>query len=74
VSQFAGEQVVAEVTGPFGFGPEYRGCPLCQASGYVKCGTCNRLSCWPGSGLFTCGWCGNQGVVNGEIESLQRVD
>jgi hypothetical protein len=74
LSQRAGERAVPEVGGPFGFAPDYLGCPRCHAVSYVKCGVCQQLSCWPGTGLSTCGWCGTQGYPRGEITSLQRAD
>lgn len=37
-----------QVEGAFLVSAEYSGCPHCGAGGFVKCGRCSGLSCWPG--------------------------
>jgi hypothetical protein len=59
------------ISGTFGVSPEYAGCPACKATGYVKCSSCQQLSCWADvESTFTCGWCGTTGTVDGLITSI----
>ncbi len=37
---------------------EYKGCPYCGKTGFVQCGSCQKLSCHDGSSTV-CPWCGN---------------
>jgi hypothetical protein len=62
------------ISGSFGLAPGYEGCPGCQARGFVECIKCGSLSCWPQTSEYTCGWCGNQGPVSGQIEAIEIVD
>jgi len=62
-----------QITGQFTSAPQYRGCVVCGAMNYVKCG-CQRLGCWSGAQPFTCPWCGRSGVVDGTITDLGAID
>ncbi len=70
----ASSATYGSVEGPFGTATSYPGCPHCGARSYVKCGACGHLSCWRGSGEFSCGWCANRGPVEGTIQTLARLD
>lgn len=51
----------------------FRGCPYCEADGFVQCGGCRRISCWfQGSDEWRCGWpgCGVTGAPTGTIENF----
>ena len=50
-------------------GPQYK-CPDCGSISYVRCGQCQKLTCYDGSGKFTCAYCGNSGEVSGYIDTL----
>lgn len=50
-------------------GPQYK-CPYCGAVGFVRCGSCGKLTCYDYSGHFTCEHCGSAGSVEGTIASL----
>lgn len=65
-----------QISGSFWFDDGYPGCSYCHTRGVFKCGACNKLSCWDGEIKFvTCPWCGNQGELEGTIESLMaRAD
>jgi len=65
---------IGELTGTFGPAATYEGCPQCSARSFVKCGKCQRLSCWTGAGWFSCGWCGDAGPVNDRIRSVSQAD
>lgn len=51
-------------------GPQYR-CPYCGNTDFVRCGKCKQLTCYSGSGIFSCEYCGNSGEVSGTIDSLE---
>ena len=38
----------------------YNGCPYCGSFGFVKCGKCQKLTCYNNETSLTCQWCGNQ--------------
>jgi hypothetical protein len=63
------------MTGTFGFGEGYAGCPGCGAGGYARCGTCGELSCWRGATPdHTCPSCGNHQRIDGPIERADAMD
>jgi hypothetical protein len=62
------------VSGSFGIAPGYTGCSSCGAKSFVQCGRCQRLSCYAGTGNFTCGWCGNVGSITYTIEAMKALD
>ncbi len=64
------------ISGRFGIAPGYAGCPGCQAPEYVECLECGSLSCWlqTPANTYTCGWCGHQGRIVGQIDAIQAVD
>lgn len=51
-------------------GPQYK-CPYCGNENFVKCGACEKLTCYSGDGEFECVSCGNTGKVTGTINSLE---
>lgn len=51
-------------------GPQYK-CPYCGNRSFVHCGKCHKLTCYSGTGNFTCDHCGNIGEVSGVIDSLE---
>lgn len=51
-------------------GPQYK-CPYCGNKKFVRCGRCNKLTCYSGDGKFTCDHCGNVGEVTGTIDTLE---
>lgn len=51
-------------------GPQYK-CPYCGNRDFVRCGLCEKLTCYSGDGSFVCDHCGNVGGVSGTIESLE---
>lgn len=51
-------------------GPQYK-CPHCGNTEFVRCGRCGKLTCYSGSGNFTCDHCSNTGEVSGTIDSLE---
>lgn len=72
-SKPSGEDAAMPTSGNFYYGES--GCPYCGNLSYVKCGTCNKLSCWnPEVKRFTCAICDASGEVNGTIDSLDGVD
>lgn len=51
-------------------GPQYK-CPYCGNKGYVRCGSCGKITCKPNNTKeFTCAHCGNSGVANGVIKGI----
>ena len=48
-------------------------CAGCGTKHVVKCNSCKQISCWSGSGLFACAFCGNTGEVTGTITSVNAV-
>jgi predicted RNA-binding Zn-ribbon protein involved in translation (DUF1610 family) len=50
-------------------GPQYK-CPYCGTRGFVRCGSCGKLTCYDHSGHFTCAHCGNSGAVSGQIKDM----
>ena len=50
---------------------DFEGCPHCHQIGFIKCGTCGKISCWDSiTKKVTCPWCGV--VVDIDMES--RID
>lgn len=51
------------VSGTMTLDPEYPGCPYCGNDGWMKCGACEKVTCYgeDGTGMATCAWCGNSG-------------
>ena len=59
------------VAGAFDSADGYPGCPYCQAKAGSKCSSCDRLTCFDGTGrLVTCAWCGARGLVLGRVRQL----
>lgn len=50
-------------------GPQYR-CPDCGSVDFVRCGACGKQTCYKGTGLFHCAYCGNSGEVKGTIDTI----
>lgn len=48
----------------------FRGCPHCEANSFVKCGVCERFSCWRGAPMWKCAWCATSGTPTGAITSF----
>ena len=60
----------SEITGVFGFAPDYPGCPHCQAPSIFQC-VCGEVACWDGDHHnVTCPWCGTLVELRDQIESL----
>ncbi len=38
---------------------EYPGCPICGAKGFVRCGSCGKLTCYDNEISLNCAWCSN---------------
>ncbi len=55
-----------KIVGNFDCTEEYQGCPYCGAFGFVKCGSCGKISCYRKDmkEFFTCQWCGDSGGVS----------
>lgn len=54
----------ADIKGMVYPAPEYPGCPYCKTKTFIVCGACGKLNCNNQTGnMFTCGWCGAQGVL-----------
>ncbi len=63
-----------QIQATFGTTPQYPGCPGCGASGFVRCGQCQNLSCWEEAWeVFHCPTCGNSGKVVGVIDRLSDL-
>ena len=46
-------------------------CPNCGNIGYIRCGTCGKITCKHSNTKdFTCAHCGKTGVVNGVIKGI----
>ena len=44
---------------------KYPGCPYCHTRSFIVCDDCHKLNCNIGdSELFTCEWCGIEGVLS----------
>ena len=53
----------ATVEGTIEFSKEYPGCPYCGGKELTLC-SCGHLNCTSvKNGLFTCAWCGTQGLL-----------
>lgn len=50
-------------------GPQYK-CLHCGNTSFVRCGSCHKITCYPGGKHFKCVYCGNSGEVSGTIESI----
>jgi hypothetical protein len=49
------------VSGDIELDDEYPGCPHCGGGGFVQCGKCNKINCFPSeSKLVVCAFCGNR--------------
>ena len=52
-------------------GPQYK-CPFCGNTGYVRCGTCGKISCKPNNDKkFHCASCGVSGEITGTIKDIK---
>ena len=49
-------------------GPQYK-CPYCGNTGFVRCG-CGNITCYSGTGISVCEYCGDAGEVTAYIDSL----
>ncbi|WP_194908272.1 hypothetical protein [Catenulispora rubra] len=58
------------LSGRFAVDPAYPGCPSCGGTSFVLCSSCRRVGCWPGSGHWTCPFCGVGGMPAGAMTSL----
>ena len=70
-NEYAGKQ--SSIAGNFAIAPDIPACPRCDAHGFVKCGQCEKLTCFDGAtgDSFTCNWWGAQAEVGGLIDSLE---
>lgn len=62
-----------QVSGTLDETSDYPGCPYCKSNGFVKCGTCHKISCWNigvDDNVFTCQWCG----VSGGVKTADSFD
>lgn len=50
-------------------GPQYE-CPWCGNTNFVRCGKCQKLTCYDNSGYFECAHCSNKGKVTGHIDNI----
>lgn len=49
----------------------YPGCPYCKNRSFFQCTCGYKLSCWnERDKTVTCGWCGHQSELNGNIENI----
>ena len=54
-------------------GPQYK-CPYCGNTGFVRHGTCGKLSCKKaGAKQFKCAYCNEYGEITGTIKDYTRV-
>lgn len=49
-------------------------CPICGNKHIVRCGRCHHITCYDGSGHFTCAYCGNNGQVSGTMRQIEVYD
>jgi len=49
-------------------------CPICGNKDIVRCGKCHNITCYDGSGSFTCAYCGNSGRVSGVMDQVPIRD
>ena len=47
-----------EIRGSLKYAEGYPGCPYCGAMNFVRCGTCDKLTCYNNEVKLGCGWCG----------------
>jgi primosomal protein N' len=63
------------IHGSFSKYQTFPGCPHCHALNFFQCGSCKKVTCWNGeSRNVVCAWCGNEGKLEGAIESLGAGD
>ena len=43
---------------------DFNGCPYCHSKTMIYCNNCQKLNCYNGEEMFTCGWCGMTGSVS----------
>ena len=55
--------------GELTFGPEYPGCPYCEAPSIAQC-RCDKITCWRRSSTTTCAWCGTTAPIEGVVDDL----
>lgn len=62
-----------QVIGNLYYTSEYCGCPYCQTNRFVKCNTCDKITCFGDdrNGVFKCGWCGISGKV---VDTTDKFD
>ncbi|MUG96837.1 hypothetical protein F7734_32650 [Scytonema sp. UIC 10036] len=61
----------SEIAGSFEIDAAYPGCPHCEESSFVKCGSCGKVACWDGKRTtHTCPWCGCKTEISGSIKNL----
>jgi hypothetical protein len=49
----------------------YPGCPYCKSMQIVRCGICNKVSCYDGRHeIIVCPWCNNKSKIGGRITHL----
>ncbi len=59
------------ISGSIDLDPHYPGCPFCKSMAIVRCGKCNKVSCYDGqSSITTCPWCKNKARIGGIIDHL----
>lgn len=67
-----------EVSGRIVIASSYPGCPNCGAASFVRCGFCQKVSCWDtDSKSFKCPHCGNtcnDVIDTSELEYMSGVD
>lgn len=58
------------IEGAISFDVAYPGCPYCNARSIFQC-ECGKVGCWDGeTRSVTCPWCGQEGELQGHIQSL----
>src|SRR2546421_378043 len=59
-----------DITGGFGFAPEFPGCPHCGARSVFRC-SCGKVACWDTETMkVTCPWCRHKGTLGGTVDRL----
>lgn len=48
-------------------------CAGCGGKTVVQCNSCRQFTCWSGTGLWTCAFCGNTGNPSGTIKSVGAI-
>jgi predicted RNA-binding Zn-ribbon protein involved in translation (DUF1610 family) len=64
-----------QLSGAFAIGADYSGCPECGNDSFMRCGQCEKLTCWSSeTSEAKCGACGHTGPMGGEISDVNASD